>query len=93
MEVSLQFAKLAVNVPNAKFIYIAGGDFCLDLSSTGTRRQRNFQGTLKKICPKATDHREPSCFVNTIIAHTLLLQCTIFSVTTINIPLSFYKKF
>ena len=42
MEVSLQFAKLAVNVPNAKFIYIAGGDFCLDLSSTGTRRQRNF---------------------------------------------------
>ena len=28
MEVSLQFAKLAVNVPNAKFIYIAGGDFC-----------------------------------------------------------------
>ena len=28
MEVSLQFAKLAVNVPNAKFIYIGGGDFC-----------------------------------------------------------------
>ena len=28
MEVSLQFAKLAVNDPNAKFIYIAGGDFC-----------------------------------------------------------------
>ena len=28
MEVSLQFAKRAVNVPNAKFIYIAGGDFC-----------------------------------------------------------------
>ena len=28
MEVSLQFVKLAVNVPNAKFIYIAGGDFC-----------------------------------------------------------------
>ena len=28
MEVSLQFAKLAVNVPTAKFIYIAGGDFC-----------------------------------------------------------------
>ena len=28
MEVSLQFAKLAVNVPNAKFIYIDGGDFC-----------------------------------------------------------------
>ena len=28
MEISLQFAKLAVNVLNAKFIYIAGGDFC-----------------------------------------------------------------
>ena len=27
MEVSLQFAKRAVNAPNAKFIYIAGGDF------------------------------------------------------------------
>ena len=29
-EVSLQFAKLAVNVPNAhcQVIYIAGGDFC-----------------------------------------------------------------
>ena len=47
MEVSLQFAKLVVNVPNAKFIYMAGGEvvedkFFLDLSSTGTRRQRNF---------------------------------------------------
>ena len=28
MEISLQFAKLAVNVLNAKFIYIAGGDVC-----------------------------------------------------------------
>ena len=28
MEVNLQFAKLAVNDPNAKFIYISGGDFC-----------------------------------------------------------------
>ena len=28
MEVGLQFAKLAVNDPNDKFIYIAGGDFC-----------------------------------------------------------------
>ena len=28
MEVSLQFAKRAVNVPNAKFIYIGRGDFC-----------------------------------------------------------------
>ena len=27
MEISLQFAKLAVNVLNAKFIYIADGDF------------------------------------------------------------------
>ena len=42
--------------------------FFLDLSSTGTRRLRKFYKTFRKIGRKATDHREPSSFVNTIIA-------------------------
>ena len=62
MEVSLQLAKLAVNVTNAKFIYIAGGEFCFttgaviedkfslrpffDWNATTTKLLGNFQKDL-----------------------------------------------
>ena len=90
MVISLQFAKLAVNVPNADcYVYLyrrwwfllllltksSKINFFLDLFRLEHDDYETFRKPSERFCPKATNHREPSSFVNTIIADTLLLFC------------------
>ena len=48
-------------------------NFFLDLFRLERDDYETFRKPSKRFCPEATNHREPSRFVNTIIAHTLLL--------------------
>ena len=90
MVISLQFAKLAVNVPNAHcYVYLyrrwwfllllltksSKINFFLDLFRLERDDYETFRKPSERFCPKATNHREPSSFVNTIIADTLLSFC------------------
>ena len=90
MVVSLQFANLAVNVPNAHcYVYLyhrwwfllllltksSKINFFLDLFRLERDDYETFRKPSERFCPKTTNHREPSSFVNTIIADILLFFC------------------